>query len=309
MRLHLALPLLAGLLCTALPNHALAQGQGAAPALPGRGFGTFQTLFHVPMAPPPAPPSAARPLAPGSSTAASATPGPASAPGTQSPGTLCRAAILAAERAHGVPQGLLLAIGLVESGRTDPATSQRNPWPWAVNAEGRGALLDTREAALALVRQSEAAGIRSIDIGCMQVNRLHHPNAFASLEQGFDPMANADYAARFLKQLKEGPAGGDWIKAAGFYHSQTPERAEPYRTRVQSTMAGLPPGATAPIRPPMPLPAPGGGGQMLANGAEQAALLPAAAGTMGRGLAAYRANPVPLAMVATGLRRGAAAGP
>ena len=35
----------------------------------------------------------------------------------------------------------------------------------------------------------------------------------------------------------------------------------------------------------------------------------AAAGTAGRGLAAYRANPVPLAMVATGLRRGVAAGP
>jgi hypothetical protein len=59
----------------------------------------------------------------------------------------------------------------------------------------------------------------------------------------------------------------------------------------------------------MPAPAPGGGGQMLSNGAEQATMLAAAAGTAGRGLAAYRANPVPLAMVATGLRRGVAAGP
>lgn len=299
------------LLCTPAWAPAWAQGQGAPLVPPGRGFGGFQTLFHVARPPPPAPP-APLPLAAGSSTAASATPAAATPPGTQAPGTLCRAAILAAERAHGIPQGLLLAIGLVESGRTDRATGQRNPWPWAVNAEGRGALLDTREAALAFVRQSEAAGIRSIDIGCMQVNRVHHPNAFASLEHGFDPMANADYAARFLKQLKEGPAGGDWNKAVGFYHSQTPERAEPYRNRVQAAWSGLPPGATTPLpRPPVPVPtaAPGGGGQMLSNGAEQVALVAAATGSMGRGLAAYRANPVPLAMVATGLRRGVSAAP
>jgi hypothetical protein len=306
MRLFLALLLLSFLL--AVPARAQPSAGPIVPPL--RGAGGLHTLFHVPMAPPPAPPGAqaaipvARPpVAP-----------PAGAPGTQAPGTLCRAAILAAERAHGIPQGLLLAIGLVESGRTDPQSGQRNPWPWAVNAEGRGALLDTREAALAFVRQAEAAGTRSIDIGCMQVNRLHHPNAFASLEQGFEPMANADYAARFLRQLREGPAGGDWMRAAGFYHSQTPERAEPYRARVQAALAGLPAGATVPpTRPPvamgMPAPAPGGGGQMLSNGAEQATMLAAAAGTAGRGLAAYRANPVPLAMVATGLRRGVAAGP
>lgn len=306
MRLLHALLALASLLCALPLDPALAQGGQAGPLVPPmRGIGSFQTLFHVPRPPPPVPPA----LAAGSTTAASATPAPAAPPGTQAPGMLCRSAILAAERAHGIPQGLLLAIGLVESGRTDPATGQRNPWPWAVNAEGRGALLETREAALAFVRQSEAAGMRSIDIGCMQVNRVHHPNAFASLEHGFDPMANADYAARFLKQLKEGPAGGDWNKAVGFYHSQTPERAEPYRNRVQAALAGLPPGATAPIRAPVPAAAPGGGGQMLSNGADQVAMMPAANGMMGRGLAAYRSNPVPLAMVATGLRRGVSAVP
>lgn len=224
---------------------------------------------------------------------------PPAAAGT-APGISCRAAIAAAERAHAIPAGLLLAIGLVESGRTDPATGQRDPWPWAVNAEGRGALLDTREAALAFVRQAEAAGARSIDIGCMQVNRMHHPAAFASLEQGFDPAANADYAARFLRQLKEGPAGGDWMKAAGFYHSQTPDRADAYRARVQAAM-GSPP------RPAPPVAIAGGGGQRLGNGADQVAMLAAPAGGVGRGLDAYRARPVPLALVATGLRRGVAA--
>jgi len=265
---------------------------------PMRGNLSLHALFHVP--PPAVPPRAAPPVAP-----ASAPP-----PGTSAPGTLCRAAISAAERAHSIPAGLLLAIGLVESGRTDPATGQRHPWPWAVNAEGRGALLDTREAALAFVRQAEAAGTRSIDIGCMQVNRVHHPRAFASLEQAFDPMANADYAARFLKQLKEGPAGGDWMKAAGFYHSQTPERTESYRAKVQATLAGLPASVrVAGARPPaMPAPAPGGGGQMLSHGAAQPTMLAAAPG-LGRSLDAYRARPVPLALVAPGLRRGVSAVP
>ena len=276
--------LLLSLLVLLLP--AAARGE-----TPVRGFSGFRSLFHVP---PPAVP--VRPTAPPTTL-------PAPVSDNAWSGSLCRAAVLAAERAHGIPAGLLLAIGLVESGRSDPQTGQRSPWPWAVNVEGRGALFDTREAALAFVRQSEAGGSRSIDTGCLQVNRLHHPGAFASLEQSFDPPANADYAARFLKQLKEGPAGGDWMKAAGFYHSQTPERAEGYRARVQTAMGTLPPVP----RPPMPAAAPGGGGQMLSNGAEQAMVL--ASGSTGRGLDAYRARPVPLALVAIGLRRSVTAGP
>ena len=66
--------------------------------------------------------------------------------------------------------------------------------------------------------------------------RMHHPQAFASLEQGFEPAANADYAARFLKQLREGPGGGDWMKAAGFYHSQTPDRAEGGKAYLKSSL-------------------------------------------------------------------------
>ena len=284
-------PFLLALFAAFLP--AAANAQPSHP--PGRSFPGFHALFHVP--PPAAPPlTAARMPSP----PAPATP---SALGSASPGSLCRAAILAAERAHAIPTGLLFAIGLVESGRTDPQTGQRLPWPWAVNAEGRGTLFDTREGAVAFVRQAEAAGTRSIDIGCMQVNRAHHPAAFASLEQGFDPVANADYAARFLRQLRDGPAGGDWMKAAGFYHSQTPERADPYRAKVQAAFGGLPP---APRHPPA---VPGGGGQALSNGADQATLLAAPPGAAGRGLEAYRARPVPLALVVSGLRRSASAGP
>ncbi len=70
-----------------------------------------------------------------------------------------------------------------------------------------------RPQAVAAVRAMQARGIQSIDVGCGQINLMHHPDAFASLEQAFDPQANAVYAARFLKELFA--QTGDWNKAAG----------------------------------------------------------------------------------------------
>jgi hypothetical protein len=206
-------------------------------------------------------------------------------------GQLCRAAIAQAERERGIPPRLLAAIGRVESGRRDPQTGVTQPWPWAINAEGRGSFFPDKAAAIAAVRALQADGMRSIDIGCLQINLRHHPQAFASLEEAFDPLANARYGARFLAELQA--TRGDWMQAAGSYHSQTPGFAEPYRARVAAAwlaeqgMPAAPPTALAAAAVP-------GGGAMLGNGAERAPLLPAAPGA-GRGLDAYRAAPIPLA--------------
>lgn len=206
------------------------------------------------------------------------------------PGQLCRAAIAQAERERGLPPRLLAAIGRVESGRRDPQTGATHPWPWAINAEGRGSFFPDKAAAIAAVRALQAEGLRSIDIGCLQINLRHHPQAFASLEEAFDPLANARYGARFLTELQA--TRGDWMQAAASYHSQTPGVAEPYRARVAAAWLaeqGLP----AP--PPLALATlPPAGGALLGNGAERAPLLPAAPG-VGRGLDAYRAAPIPLA--------------
>ncbi len=149
-----------------------------------------------------------------------------------SPGLLCRSAIAMAEREQGLPVHLLAAIGRVESGRQDGAAGAPHPWPWTINAEGQGAFFDTKAQAVAAVRALQARGVRSIDVGCLQVNLLHHPDAFASLEQAFDPGANAGYAARFLRQL-QGQAGA-WPKAIAQYHSATPELGEPYAAKVMA---------------------------------------------------------------------------
>lgn len=209
------------------------------------------------------------------------------------PGAACRAAIATAERDRGIPAGLLQAIGRVESGRRDPATGQFAPWPWTINAEGRGMFFPTREAAIAEVRQLQARGVRLIDIGCMQVNLHHHPNAFPGLEQAFDPLANARYAAQFLSDLRA--AGGDWARAAGHYHSQTPERADPYRARVLSAWAGeqeRAPGDPAAEAALLARFTAGAAG--LANRADRAQVIPLATGAagQGRGLDAYRAAPI-----------------
>lgn len=148
------------------------------------------------------------------------------------PARLCRPALDLAERRHAIPTRLLHAIGRVESGRTDPATGQANPWPWTANAEGQGFYFNTKAEAIAAITALRQKGVRSIDVGCMQINLLHHPDAFNGLEQAFDPMANADYAARFLRKLFD--QTGSWQKAAAWYHSATPELGEAYQKRVMA---------------------------------------------------------------------------
>jgi hypothetical protein len=156
--------------------------------------------------------------------AAAATPLPAT------PGAMCRAAVQAAEREAGVPPQLLAAIALVESARVDPGTGSVTPWPWTINAEGAGQHFDSQRDAVTAVRDLLSRGVKVIDVGCMQVNLHHHPDAFRTLEDAFDPVANARYAARFLRRLQA--ASGDWVTAAGHYHSGSADRAEAYRLKV-----------------------------------------------------------------------------
>ncbi len=203
----------------------------------------------------------------------------------------CDAAGADAERLHAVPPGLLLAIGRVESGRRDPSTGQVSPWPWTINAAGAGQQFKSGPDALGTTRSLQAQGVRSIDVGCFQVNLQHHPDAFASLEDAFDPHANADYAARFLAALRV--RIGSWEEAVAAYHSPTPELGGPYRDRVLARW--LHAGAV-----PVSLPAPGGhlnpvmiwtppAGQGMriwtpsAPGASPSVILIRSAGTLARG--------------------------
>lgn len=146
------------------------------------------------------------------------------------PATACETAVASAELSQRLPPGLLQAISRTESGRTDPVTGRARAWPWTINAEGEGRYFATRQDAIDAVTALWSRGVQSIDVGCMQINLLYHPHAFASLEQAFTPRANALYAASFLTMLHA--ASKDWTAAVAAYHSEIPARGDAYRVLV-----------------------------------------------------------------------------
>ena len=243
-----------------------------------------------------------------------------------SPAALCRSAIAAAERGLGIPDRLMQAIGIVESGQPDERGGT-SPWPWTINVEGAGYVFNTKQQAIAAVNAHRARGARSIDVGCMQINLVHHGDAFASLEQAFDPVANARYAAEFLQRLLA--QTGSWPRAAAGYHSLTPDvgaeyarkvlavwarpglgdgyAGKPFRMRTMtasltpptSAFTSAPPTVSRPAPSPS-FPRPPASGGLGMRGSMTARILPSGGGgggggVTGRGLAAYRAAPTRLA--------------
>ncbi len=149
------------------------------------------------------------------------------------PWTMCAKATNRVERESRIPRQLLRAISKIESGRYHEGKRVVMAWPWTVMAEGRGRYLPSKQAAIAEVEELLARGVRNIDVGCMQVNLFYHGDAFANLEEAFDPLANVTYAAEFLTSLAI--ETGSWAKAVARYHSANPERYVAYRARVHTT--------------------------------------------------------------------------
>ena len=150
-------------------------------------------------------------------------------------GTVCDRAARIAAQETGVPVKVLKAIGRTESGRT--VDGAFIPWPWTINVEGRGLHLDTPAQVLAVFEQNFSRGATNIDIGCFQINHRWHGDAFESVRSMLDPVANARYAARFLKELHA--EFGDWTRAAGAFHSRNREFSSKYLARYEPILASL----------------------------------------------------------------------
>jgi len=157
----------------------------------------------------------------------------AAAPSVDATSQLCDAAAIEASARTGVPLSVLKAISLTETGKD--LGGQFRPWPWTVNMEGRGTWFESEEAARAYASEHFERGARSFDVGCFQINYKWHHDAFASIDEMFDPLPNALYAARFLARLYA--ETGSWDEAAGAYHSRTPEYAEAYKARFAAFRA------------------------------------------------------------------------
>lgn len=173
---------------------------------------------------------------------------------------LCEVEIARMERAYQIPANYLMALGRVEAGRVLPAAGvplarreaprpgspaglragsppQLRIWPWAVNADGTAHFFDSRDAAVAGVRQLRRDGARSIDVGCLQINLPSHPEAFRSLDEAFDPAANVEYGAFFLLSLHA--RTGSWTQAIARYHSPRYERQAGYVCSVHARWTEL----------------------------------------------------------------------
>ena len=154
----------------------------------------------------------------------------ARAPAIAATSTTCKAATQTIERREGIPEGLLYAIALTESGRWDPHRKESYAWPWTVRAKDDAFVEVTASRALDIVRGLQRSGRRNIDVGCMQVNLMYHGDAFGSLEEAIDPERNITYAATFLKRLRAETRS--WATAVERYHSSDPLRGRAYRERV-----------------------------------------------------------------------------
>lgn len=126
-------------------------------------------------------------------------------------GNICEREMTRAAKQHHVPLGVLYAVGLTESGRKESLQ------PYAMNLGGKTYFATGLNDALETFRAAKKRGINLIDVGCMQINHHFHGEKFRSVAAMFEPRANVDYAARFLKTLRA--QEGSWTLAVARYHA------------------------------------------------------------------------------------------
>lgn len=142
------------------------------------------------------------------------------------------------EQKFALKENLLSTISLVETGRYNPDHPLGvNPWPWTVASSKGSTYHKNKKEALADIKNLQAQGIKSIDVGCMQINLKFHGDAFANVEEALEPAKNTAYAASYLKRLYG--STGSWGKAATAYHSGSPDKALKYEEKLISAWRRL----------------------------------------------------------------------
>jgi soluble lytic murein transglycosylase-like protein len=124
---------------------------------------------------------------------------------------LCEREMTRAAHKYQVPLGILFAVGLTETG------IDGNLHAYALNLEGNTVYSLNKEQAIERFNAARTAGLKLIDVGCMQLNHYFHGERFSSVAGMLDPHLNVDYAARFLRELKE--REGSWTLAVARYNA------------------------------------------------------------------------------------------
>jgi len=131
---------------------------------------------------------------------------------------------IATER--GLDPYILYAVALVESARINARLAA--PWPWALNRQGRPIIPSSRLEARGILNDALNKGIRSIDVGLMQVNvrwnghRVHRPDDL------LDPETNIRVGADVLTEAIDS-APGDLALGIGRYHTGWRNDTDAYR--------------------------------------------------------------------------------
>ena len=85
---------------------------------------------------------------------------------------ICQTAAEKFEKEYQIKEHLLETITTVETGRWNQEHKQTLAWPWTVNALGKGYYYSSKAEAVKAVKDLQAKGVKSIDVGCMPVCKL-----------------------------------------------------------------------------------------------------------------------------------------
>lgn len=128
-----------------------------------------------------------------------------------------------------IPASILYAVALTESGKKIK-TGLFRPWPWTLNVAGQAKRYKTRREAWQAIEHYLSQGIRSIDIGLLQINwRWNKAELRNNTWQALDPLFNAQTGARLLRNAYR--AKGNWPHAIGHYHSPGQKPRQKHRAR------------------------------------------------------------------------------
>ena len=162
----------------------------------------------------------------------------------------CRSAILETERQLNIPNGLLMAMALVERGRDGEA------WHYTLTFGLRTTYPETAEAAARQLRDEQGQLRRNLHVGCLQLSLRHHYAAFSPVERIIDPEANVRYAGNYLVQFLDQRSDrrrndgrrNDWSAAVQRYNGGPAHRSSGYLCRVWRHLVEIDPDSAAVLR-------------------------------------------------------------
>jgi len=131
--------------------------------------------------------------------------------------------------AQQIPAHILYGVAMKES-QLKLANKKMRPWPWTLNIAGLPRRYPSRKAAWQGLTYLINHGVRSIDIGIMQVNWRYHGKKLVSPWVALDPVFNINAGALILRE--EYQKTRDWTRAIGRYHSPGSKPNQKKRARL-----------------------------------------------------------------------------